>query len=136
MNTDLILTIVGTGGFFTVITAIVGGYFQRKKLGSEATEIITRAATGVVGQLQAEIERLNNAVASARTEAHGARQEAVACRAEISALRSEADMREQAHLAYRRAHDEKIQEHVTWDYLAQQQHPDLPQPPPLYPINP
>ena len=57
MNAQFIVAVLGAGGLGAVFAAIVAGLFSRKKLGAEATEIITKAAAGVVTNMQAEIDR-------------------------------------------------------------------------------
>src|SRR5690349_6509939 len=57
MSSVLIAAVLGTGGLGAIIGAIITGLSSRKKLGAEATEIITNAAAGVVKNLQGEIER-------------------------------------------------------------------------------
>lgn len=57
MSPQIIVAILGAGGLGAVIAAIVAGLFSKKKLGAEATEIITKAAAGVVTNMQAEIDR-------------------------------------------------------------------------------
>lgn len=57
MSSDLLVAILGTAGVSTVIAAIVTGLFSKRKLGAEATEIITKAAASVVTNLQAELTR-------------------------------------------------------------------------------
>lgn len=57
MNPALLVAILGVGGLSAVIAAIVTGIFSKRKLGAEATEIITKAAAGVVTSLQSELDR-------------------------------------------------------------------------------
>lgn len=54
---ELFVALLGAGGVSAVIAAVVTGMFSKRKLGAEATEIITKAAAGVVTNLQNEIER-------------------------------------------------------------------------------
>lgn len=54
---DLFIAALGAGGLGAIIAAIVTGLFSKRKLGAEATEIITKAAAGVVKNLEGEIER-------------------------------------------------------------------------------
>lgn len=56
-TTSVILAIMGSASLGAIAAAIVTGIFSKKKLGAEATEIITKAAAGVVTNLQAEIDR-------------------------------------------------------------------------------
>lgn len=55
--TEIIIAALSAGGLGAIVAAIVAGLFSKKKLGAEATEIITKAAAGVVTNLQAEIDR-------------------------------------------------------------------------------
>ena len=57
MQTETIVALLGGGGIAAIISAVVAGLFSKKKLGAEATEIITKAAAGVVTNMQAEIDR-------------------------------------------------------------------------------
>lgn len=57
MNPAIIAALLGAGGFGAIVAAIVAGLFSKRKLGAEATEIITKAAAGVVTNMQAEIDR-------------------------------------------------------------------------------
>jgi len=57
MATELVVAILGAGGLGAILAAAITGLFSKKKLGAEATEIITKAAAGVVTNLQAEIDR-------------------------------------------------------------------------------
>lgn len=67
------IAVLGTGSVAAVGAAIVTGLFSRKKLGADATEIITRAASGVVEQIQEDNARLRteNAELLARVERFG-----------------------------------------------------------------
>jgi uncharacterized membrane protein YebE (DUF533 family) len=56
-GTTILIAALGAGGFGAIIAAFVTGLFSKKKLGSEATEIITRAASGVVTSIEAELKR-------------------------------------------------------------------------------
>lgn len=57
MSTELIVAVLGAGGLGAIFAAIVTGLFSKRKLGAEATEIITKAAAGVVQNMQSEIDR-------------------------------------------------------------------------------
>src|SRR5689334_15396392 len=56
-GTQLLIAALGAGGISAIIAAVVTGLFSKKKLGSEATEIITRAASGVVTSIEADMAR-------------------------------------------------------------------------------
>ena len=57
MNGGVLAVILGAVSSSAVIAAVVTGLFSKRKLGAEATEIITKAAAGVVTNMQAEINR-------------------------------------------------------------------------------
>lgn len=57
MSAGVIAALLGAGGLGAIVAAIVTGLFSKRKLGAEATEIITKAAAGVVTNMQAEIDR-------------------------------------------------------------------------------
>lgn len=52
-----IVSILAASGFGAIAAAFIAGVFSKKKLGAEATEIITKAAAGVVTNLEREITR-------------------------------------------------------------------------------
>lgn len=57
MSPELVIGLLGGGGVSAIVAAIIAGLFSKRKLGAEATEIITKAAAGVVTNLQTEIDR-------------------------------------------------------------------------------
>lgn len=137
-GTQLIIAALGAGSVGAVIAAMVTGLFTKRKLGAEATEIITKAASGVVETLNAEIIRLNAATAVVRTE-----QAADAAR-----HRLDDEAREARHKLEREADQAKhareldairrvLQLHVAWDLMARAKLSEhginLPEPPPLRP---
>lgn len=120
MSTDVLVAVLGTGGLATIVSAIVAGIFSKRKMGAEATEIITKAAAGVVSDLRTEIERQKRD-----------REELV--------REHRAEMRLLIH-----SHDTEMQEvrrvlqlHVAWDAIAIAKLGDLgvqlPPAPPLLP---
>lgn len=60
MNQTLVLQLLGSLAFVTLVTTIVQGVMNRKRLGAEATKIITDAASGVVASVREDNERLRN----------------------------------------------------------------------------
>jgi hypothetical protein len=60
-GTQILVAILGAGGISAIVASVVTGLFSKKKLGSEATEIITRAASGVVTSIEAELLRAQEA---------------------------------------------------------------------------
>lgn len=120
MKPELIVAILGAGGMGAIIAAIVTGLFSKRKLGAEATDIITKAAAGVVTNLQSEIDR----------QVH-ARQEDAASHAALVERLIASHNREMSEV--RRV----LQLHVAWDALAIARLADLgvnlPPAPPLLP---
>lgn len=57
MNSDTLVGLLGGGGVGVIIAAVIAGLFSRRKLGAEATQIITEAASGVVTRLEGQLER-------------------------------------------------------------------------------
>ena len=92
---------LGAGGLGAIVAAIVAGIFSKKKLGAEATEIITKAAASVVTNLEAEIRRQVAAREVAEVE-------------HTSRLRDMAS----AHVAERADWQRVLQLHVAWDAIA------------------
>lgn len=120
MSAEVVIAILGAGGVSAIIAAIVTGLFSKKKLGAEATEIITKAAAGVVTNLQGEVDRQSRA-------------------REDAALQHRLDM-----AAIIEAHDTEMVEvrrvlqlHVAWDTMVKaicHEHGiELPPVPPLLP---
>ena len=120
MSAELVVGLLGGGGIASIVAAIVAGLFSKKKLGAEATEIITKAAAGVVTSLEAEVKRVERA-------------------REDAALQHRLDMS-----AIMEAHDQEMNEvrrvlqlHVAWDALAiarlAELGVDMPPAPPLLP---
>lgn len=60
MSADLVVAVLGAGGLGGIVMAIITGIFSKRKLGAEAADIITKAAAGVVTNMQAEIDRQIN----------------------------------------------------------------------------
>lgn len=57
MSTDLVVAILASTSIGAIVSSIIAGVFSKKKLGADATEVITRAASGVVERLEAEVKR-------------------------------------------------------------------------------
>lgn len=58
ISTDTVLTSAIAAAIGAVLVAVVNGYVQRRKMGADATELITRAAAGVVATVQSDNARL------------------------------------------------------------------------------
>lgn len=138
---DLVIGLLGGGGIASIVGAIVAGLFARRKLGAEATKIITDAASGVVGMLETQLRaqetafavervdnktKLDNAVQSAQT----ANDKAEACADETERIKKEWRSERED---WRRV----LQLHVAFDHLAiaklAEHGVDLGDPPPLLP---
>ena len=63
MDNSLLIQVFLSTTVAAVVGAIINGIINRKKLGAEATNIITSAATGVVERLEIEIGRKDNRIA-------------------------------------------------------------------------
>jgi hypothetical protein len=130
-KTTIIVALLSGGGIFAVLGAFVNGAFTKKKLGAEATEIITRAASGVVVDLRKSLDEKSADMATMKAEHLAAmlamREEHAAALAKME--REHSDERED----WRRV----LQLHVAWDYIAieklTQLNIELPPPPPILP---
>lgn len=91
----------------TVLVSLITAYLNRKKLGAEATDIITQAATGVVNQFKEDNARL-------RQQADRDRQERAELRGRLDELEL-AERRREWELHQLR---EQLQVHAAFDYLA------------------
>jgi|GEM_PF-3524825 len=119
MDSTTLAAFLGGGGVAAIVTAVVTGLFSKRKLGAEATEIITKAASGVVERIEKDNLDL---------------------RAEVTGLKEarEQDKREwrQVTRDWRAA----LQLHAAWDALAiaklHEAGIEIPEPPPLYPPRP
>lgn len=109
-----LLQLLGSGALGALLLAVVNGIFSKRKLSAEATDIITKAASGVVERLEHE-----NTRQSAKLEAQ---------QVTIDGL-----------VRVQRVQGEAIAIHAFWDNqafsVARDHGIDLPEPPPLH-INP
>ncbi len=113
MQSDVVVQLLGSVVLAAIAGAIINGIINRRKLGAEATEIITKAATGVVERLEAELTRVTGDNARLRER--------------VNSL----EIQEETDRAV-------LQLHAAWDHMAVQRLAeygitDLPQPPPLSP---
>lgn len=69
MSTEIIVAALASGGLGAILVAIVNGIFSKRKLGAEATEIITRAAAGVVESLERQL-KTEREIFAAEREGH------------------------------------------------------------------
>jgi malic enzyme len=119
-STQILIAALGAGSVGAIAAALITGMFSRRRLGSEAAEIITKAAAGVVTQLEGELTR--NRAAMIRMEAEHTQE--IAQREEEWATERE-DIRR------------VLQLHVAWDAIAiakmAEVGVELPPAPPLLP---
>jgi hypothetical protein len=130
-KTALIVALLGSGGLFAVIGAMVNGVFTKRKLGAEATEIITRAASGVVTDLRTTVEEKSADMARMRVE-HDAALAAIRLEHTAALTKMATD-----HATEREDWRRVLQLHVAWDYIAIEKMShvgiELPPPPPILP---
>lgn len=100
-GSGIIIAVLAGGGVSAVVAAMVTGFFSKKKLGAEATEIITNAAAGVVTSMQGQLSRSDQA----RHDDQLRHERAMASMAE-------------AHVKERREWQKVLQLHVAWDVMA------------------
>lgn len=100
-TSEYIITALGAGGLGAIAAATIAGLFSKRKLGAEATEIITKAASSVVERLEAELRRNAEDRDLLRAE-HTS---------EIASLRADFGRQREA---WRRV----LQLHIAWDAIA------------------
>jgi uncharacterized protein (DUF3084 family) len=120
----VVIAVIGAVG--VVLGGIITGIFNRRKLGADASKIITDAAAGAVELLRGENTRILAEVHEIRDEAETARHEAQTAREEAHELRREGQRTRDMVVA-----------HTVWDQqvleIAGEQGLQLPPVPPLYP---
>lgn len=112
---QLVVAVVGGG----TIAAIVNAIMSRKKLGADATKIITEAAAGVASDLRKDNDRLRERLDRMQKQV------------------DECEAREDRWELERREWRDVLQLHAAWDHtvatMARTGGIDLPPTPPLYP---
>lgn len=78
-STGTILTVLTALGIGSVVTALVAGLFQRRKVSGDYVTAIAGAATTLVQPLQAEVARLQGDLEKQKSQ----------CTQEVAALRDE-----------------------------------------------
>lgn len=68
LDPQIVFQFLSSGAVVAVITAMITGVINRKRLGAEATSIITQAAGGMVKTLQDDNARLRAEYATMRIE--------------------------------------------------------------------
>lgn len=111
-RTAIIVALLTSGGIFAIIGAAINGIFTKRKLGAEATEIITKAASGVVTDLRrsledsrAEMDRMKTNHAAVLAAMRGDSQAAL-------------ERLEKQHSDEREEWRRVLQLHVAWDAIA------------------
>ena len=119
-STTVIVAVLSSGALAAIMGALINGAFTKKKLGAEATEIITNAASGVVTRLEDELKRQRDDMAAMRRD-------------HADALVKQATEHASEREDWRRV----LQLHVAWDYIAIEKMShvgiELPPPPPILP---
>ena len=128
MTWPAVLQLLGSAAFAAVIVAVINAVVTRRKLGAEATKIITDAASGVVERVEADNKRL--------------RESDVRKTQRIADLEERVDHLEDQERAWEREREDwlrVLELHSAWDLLAIAKLRgvtppiDLPDPPPLTP---
>ena len=120
MHAETIVALLGGGGTAAIISAIVAGLFSMLLHGAAATEIFTKAAAGVVTNMQSEIDR------------------------QVLARQDQAVAHHEAITSMIASHEREIEDirrtlqlHVAWDVMAiaklRELGLDMPPAPPLLP---
>lgn len=140
MDSQLLLQILLSATGAGVLGAIINGIINRKKLGAEATNIITQAATGVVDRLEKEIERKSGDLANARERIRQLEERVRVVEAREASHANECREERQRRFEEMLAIRETLQVHAAWDFRAIQRleefgmrKTDLRPPPPLLP---
>jgi len=125
MTVAAVLQLVGSAGLATVLLAVVNAIVNRRKLGAEATKVISEAAAGTVKDVREDNTRL--------------REENRELRARVTALEDREEQREEEWDQERDDWRRVLQVHAAWDALAiervsgREPPIDLPDAPPLTP---
>lgn len=126
-----IVVVLAALGIGSVVTAVVTGLFSKRKLGAEATEIITNAASSVVKTLEAQLAR------GEQERRDDQSRHEVEMRRITHDHALEMTKMAKAHVDERNAWKKVLQLHVAWDALAISKLADLdlemPPTPPLTP---
>lgn len=68
MNNSLLVAILTTGGICSVIAAVIGGLFARRKMSAEAAQIVTSAGAGIAQQVEGYVQRISTENAALKVE--------------------------------------------------------------------
>jgi len=150
VTTDTILAVLGVGGLSTIAAAIISALMSKRKLGAEATNLITQAASGVVDRIEKELERSIKQREGIEKELKRSIEQREALQAQVIDLETTIERKAEEWDAELRAKEivwqrveadwrEVLQVHAAWDYaalVALERHDidhGLETPPPLYP---
>lgn len=106
--TSIVVAALGGAGLSAIVAAVVSGLFSKRKLGAEATEIITKAAAGVVTNIQSELDR-QVAKNQRVVESHAQ---------EMSSASTKMQGMERDHAREMEEVRRVLQLHVAWDAIA------------------
>lgn len=112
MSQQTIIAIIGAVLGSGVIGAIIAGLFSRKRMSADAAEIITRAASGVVKEMEASLARSEKAAEKLVSDHELAT--AAMQRSHEAKMQALIDSHEQEMEEVRRV----LQLHVAWDAIA------------------
>lgn len=148
MSGDDVVQLFAAAGGATIVTTFVNALFNKRKLGAEATEIITKGATGIVERVEQDNARLRAEMAAneARHQREIAEVESRHQR-EIGEVRNElrhmkttqslADERERMHLVAEernRAHLERWHRYCARQTVViRSLNGEIEDPPPMFP---
>lgn len=127
---DLLVQLLGAAAVSAVLGAIVNGIINRRKLGAEATQIISDAAASTVKNVQSDNASLREELRGVRTELDEMKE---AMRHREAEWRQERESQQavlQVHAAYDSLMVQRLRECSTGSHLALT---DIGDPPPLYP---
>ena len=140
--TTIVIAVLGSGGLFAIIGALINGAFTKRKLSAEATEVITNAASSVVTQIEKQRDDLRKEMTDLKTE-HAAelgrlRDESAAQMQRVIATHlRELEERDKEAAEERQRWVSALQLHVAWDWMAIHKLSEigieLPDPPPILP---
>lgn len=145
-TSEIIVAILASTAVSSVVVAVVTGYFSKKrvqgeadKFGADASDIIQKAAAGVVTSIREDNARIREEQTAERIE-HIRKTDEIERRAEETVASAERKMDKMAteHEAELEHIRRVLQLHVAWDAmavakLAQANIVDLPPAPPLLP---
>ena len=144
-TTTVIVAVLTSSSIAAIFAALINGAFTKRKLSAESTELIQRAASGVVQDMREQLDAAKREMTDLRIEQ----------RAEIARMRDEhraqvtgmieehlkeLQKRDRDAVEERERWRHLLQLHVAWDWIAIETlaalNIDLPDPPPILPKEP